>query len=482
MAAVLLSQPAVGAEGPEPVPVGLSGSGELSRRNEKILTRVPAAEFSDAAAARAIAPASRDEMLWAFDFGTHEYYRLRATLVLQSRLAWFYVEEGLELPPGAVDRLAETFSDTVYPAVVDAYGPEIGPGIDENEAITVLLLDIRDPLHDQAAPETYYTGYFDPINERRQEDLDRENSRAKSNEREMLYVDAASPTDPLGVEVQQTLAHELAHLVQWFHDPEDQDWLVEGLSGLAVYLSGLGHPRAHVLAYLEAPDVPMVTWDGTPRDYGKAYLFLLYLHEQAGEADRRWLRRLVANPADGMGSLAASAPFARPIPALLRDFALALHLDDSGLAEGRFGFRSLDLQPGPTTPEAFPVPKVAPLRMRDADRVRLEYGPWSVRVEALDAGRMGLDLELTPFTSVCAGAARRPVEVEEDVQLDCPVGGQPVVWRFHAPPASRLAAPVLVAIANGSDLPTEIVLQVMPTVGPASLVDRLYLPAAFARR
>jgi len=505
---------AAAAPEPRPIPaaVGVSGSLPVARRHASLLASVPGrrtpAAVAEAAAARGREPdallswpvdgltagrvgdrapagvlgAQQDELFWTYDFHLATYYPTRAALAVRSDVARVYVEHGLELPAGAAEALHATFVNMVAPAVRDAYGPEPLPGMDGDPAITVLLLDIRDALYHRHDAPTYFSGYFDPVNQRRQVDLDRAGSAARSNEREMLYVDVAPPSDPHGRVVRQTLAHEMAHLVQWAHGERDADWLVEGLSELAVHLSGLGHPREHVLAFLDAPAASLITWDGHPRDYGKVYLFLLYLYEQVGEGNRHWLRRLVQNQDGGIGALAAELPLDRPLPHALRDFAFALHLDLEREGDGRYGFRSLDLASGPTAPDTFPMPRLNRRTLRDADRGSAEHGPWSFRSEGLDVLSRGFELEMDGFTNVCLGATLVPRARGAPIHVGCTAPGTPIAWRFERPAAGAASTLILLTVTNGNDLPTGSTWSVVPDVGIQSAGGRLHVPLALAPR
>ena len=97
-----------------------------------------------------------------------------------------------------------------------------------------------------------------------------------------------------------TLAHELQHLIHWGHDPDEELWINEGLSGYAEELTGFPEIDPSVVpAFLVNPDIDITSW-GTPAqayNYGSTYLFASFLAERFGEA---LVRGIVAEPENGI--------------------------------------------------------------------------------------------------------------------------------------------------------------------------------------
>jgi hypothetical protein len=339
-----------------------------------------------------------EETFWAWDFTSDTYYEVAARLVHVSPLVWVYVEEGHTLRGRDVVSIATAYEDRIFPTLTSIFGPAPSPGIDGEDAVTLLLMDIRDPYSIGSSP--FISGYFLPVNQYLQSDLDQQMPGHQSNEREMLYVDI-EPTDPGGPVILQTVAHELQHLIHWNHDRSEDAWLNEGLSELAVFLAGLGHPRAHVEAYLDAPGGPLQAWSAEAADYGKVYLFFLYLWERAG--DSRWLGRLVADPAHGMDSVAAHHPEGTALEKVYRDFALALALDGTANGPPQSLFRSITI--GHAAADSFESPKVT---FHGGLPVAVDGSlpPWSFRLDGFTAGPSGADIEMKlPSDSRVCGAA-----------------------------------------------------------------------------
>jgi hypothetical protein len=436
--------------------------------------------------------AGDDEQFWAFDFASHRYYLARATRVHSSAVLNLYVEQGQRVAPPVLAGLAALFEDQVYPRLRNRFGPEPEPGIDGERAITILLLDIRDPYGAGSAPHTLYAGYFDPTNQVAQADLnaDPERSARRSNEREMLYLDV-SPTDPESLAFRQSLAHEFAHLITWNHDPDEVHWLSEGLSELGIYDAGLGHPVQHVEAFLRDPDSSLTTFEDTPRDYGKVYLFLLYLQEQAERAAAsgdttagRWPMTLVQDPGNGLASVQATLPVARPLGELFRDYAVAAQVDDPDLSDGRFGFRSLDLglpADGIRSFRAMAVHTRAQYPLNDAP---VTLAPWSIRADLFVGGRGDVDVIIAAPRDTCAAAVGlrtlgRAAPGTANVQADCTGPDRPALgWAFPDFRTHGRTAAILAVTANASDEPLTLGLSALPPLGSLRWAPEVYLPIA----
>ena len=99
------------------------------------------------------------------------------------------------------------------------------------------------------------------------------------------------------------LTHELQHAVHWAADTDEESWLNEGLSELAV--DAAGHWTPKVADYLRLPGTSLTQWPSGGQlrspSYGGANLFLHYLAEHYG--GDRLIAELVKEPTDGLESV-----------------------------------------------------------------------------------------------------------------------------------------------------------------------------------
>jgi len=280
---------------------------------------------------------------WAYDFKNNSYYQTNATLVRLGNHVAVYVENGLNVAEATLNDIVTQFDNRIYPTLTSTFGSEPNPGIDGDPRITVLLLNIRDAYYYNAG-NTYVAGYFSAVNEYLQSDLDAWfPGQHKSNQREMIYLDA-NPAQPGTASFYFTIAHEFQHLIHWNNDPDEETWVNEGLADLAGYLAGYGHPASHLNAFLNDPNDSLAAWSGTLADYGAAYLYALYLWEKFGGQDT--IRALVAEQANGTAGVDAALA-ARGYGDRFGDtfarWVVANYLDDTSLANGAYGYTSLDL-------------------------------------------------------------------------------------------------------------------------------------------
>ncbi len=417
------------------------------------------------------------QSFWAWDFHEKRFYELWAREVHVSNTLRIYVEDGAVVPGPFLVKLAVAFEDEIGPRLHEAYGFDPQPGIDDDPTVTILLLDIRDALYHNRSADTYVAGYFEPDNEKRQVNLPDDR---RSNEREMVYIDIAGPTDLGGNAVLQRVAHEFSHLILWHHDSDEDNWVSEGLAELAIFISGFGHPEGHVQPYLASPQSSLTYWIGTARDYGKVYLFFLYLHDRFARDDPTWLQRFVAHPANGMDGLRAVLPVGLGPAEVYRDHVLALFLNDPNLGDGQFSFASIDL--GGEYRRA--RPNVHPADTRgDVD---FFLGAWTARVDQWTVRQRGL--AITAGTSVpgstCSGVVATTTNAHglppsPVVSTDCGAGAAQVGWTISAPPAGETTS-AWTLIANVAERPTGGYLSAAEAL-PQTLAYRQFLPLSLRR-
>lgn len=262
-----------------------------------------------------------------------------AVLMAATEHTYFWVEDGLNLDQAAVNQAAQRFEQEYYPPLVNLFGQEWQPGVDNDPHFSVLHLDNLSVGGDEL-------GYFNSGDE-----FPRTFFRT-SNQQEILYLNMRNLT--LGSELYfGTLVHEFQHLVQWYLDANETTWLDEGLSQLAEIYVGL--ETAESVDYLLSPDTPLAAWeqstDAVYAHYGATYLFAVYLWEQLGEAA---VQELARSPANGMAAVDAVLKGFRPQSSLeqfVADWTVANYVDDES-AGPQYHYRTLDLSKPTVTTSA----------------------------------------------------------------------------------------------------------------------------------
>jgi hypothetical protein len=196
-----------------------------------------------------------------------------------------------------------------------------------------------------------------------------------SNEREMFFINLRA-IQPGNSAFDGVLAHEFQHMIHWRQDRNEETWVNEGLSELAVFLNKFAIDRAEG-QYLRRPDLQLTTWAENPRasmpHYGSSYLFMAYFLEQFGE---EMMQAVVAEPANsirGFNNVLQAAGQSKTFDDVFAGFAIANYLNDPDLAEGQWGYRELSFKPATidTYHGRFPLDRQSTVRQYGVDYIEL---------------------------------------------------------------------------------------------------------------
>ena len=254
---------------------------------------------------------------------------IQATLLGITDHAYFWIEEGLDYNHGDVQTMANRLEYDYYDRLVNLFGQEWQPGVDNDPHFSI--------LHLAGKSNASELGYFSSVDEYPQ------TLYSDSNQQEIVYLVMGNLE--LGDDLYfGTLVHELQHLIQWYVDPNESTWLNEGLSQLAEIYVGLD--TATAIDYTHRPETPLNTWDYESDDvdahYSGAYLYSVYLWEQLGETAVQELSR---HPANGLASVQAILQGYAPERSLANftaDWVAANFLDNPD-AGSQFNYKNLDL-------------------------------------------------------------------------------------------------------------------------------------------
>jgi len=255
-----------------------------------------------------------------------------AVLMAVTEHAYFWVDEVLSMDQAAVAAAARRFEDEYYPRLVNLFGQEWQPGVDNDPHFSVLHLSNLNSPTDEL-------GHFNSGDEYPRSFYN------VSNQQEIVYLNMDNLT--LGTDLYfGTLVHEFQHLTQWYVDGNETPWLNEALSQLGELYVGL--ETAESVDYLLAPDTQLNTWDysavNVHAHYAASYLFGVYLWEQLGEAA---IQELARQPANGLASVNAVLEGYRPdrsLEQLVADWMVANYLDEAEAGE-TYHYEQLELRP-----------------------------------------------------------------------------------------------------------------------------------------
>ena len=180
--------------------------------------------------------------------------------------------------------------------------------------------------------------------------------REFSNGHEMFLLNA----DVVDLDEEFTygvLAHEFQHMIHWRIDRNEETWLNEGLSNLAMLINGFSTGRSERI-YLKNPDLQLNDWPSETVDsaahYGASFLFTAYFLDRFGD---QATQALVAHSKNGFASIdqvlleqeISDATTGKILTAddVFRDWAITNYLQNEKIGDGRYGYRNLPSLPQP---------------------------------------------------------------------------------------------------------------------------------------
>lgn len=303
-----------------------------------------------------------------------ERFEIYATLVYKTAHVYMWVEEGASVNESRLQEAADLFEEHTYPTNREFFGSEWTPGVDGDPHLSI--------LHARNLGSTV-AGYFSSP------DAYVRAVREDSNEMEMFYINVDNVN--IGDDFYNgVLAHEFQHMIHWNNDRNEATWLNEGCSELAMELNNRAYPGGHYdvggseYAYLRRPDTQLTSWpEGTAGDaspnYGGAYLFTSYFLDRFGEDATK---ALVAHTENGMDSVDAvlsdNLGLALTHKDIFADWTVANLLDDTAMAEGQYGYTSIDINE-PRIDSTHRIKGASPVEERSSVH---QYGVDYIKIES----------------------------------------------------------------------------------------------------
>lgn len=282
---------------------------------------------------------------WVLNSDREENFIVKAVLQQVTDHAYFWVEEGVNFNPENLSQLADTFEDQIYQTNREFFGSEWSPGVDDDERIHILYAG---ELGKSVA------GFYAPNNEYPPQVFEHSNA----HEIFLFNSDNVRLSDEFTYGV---LAHEFQHMIHWYNDRNEESWLNEGFSEIAMHLNGYGIGGFDYI-YANNPDIQLNFWPGsdesTSPHYGASYLFLMYLMNRFGT---NITRDIVAEQANGLTSIDLVLQRAGIVDPqsgqliqaddVLMDWVTATYLNDPEIYAGKYSYQDLPEAPKLTLTE-----------------------------------------------------------------------------------------------------------------------------------
>ena len=263
---------------------------------------------------------------------TDEQFDIETLLEYKTEHVYMWVEKGVDFDQDDLIEAAERFEASTYPTNRAFFGEEWSPGVDNDPHVSILNAT---NLGNSVAG--YYSSASEFVSP----------ARADSNEMEMFYINVDN-THINGDYYNAVLAHEFQHMIHWHQDRNEETWLNEGFSELAMFLNGMSTGGSD-WAFANAPDTQLNSWPEEPgtagANYGGGYLFTSYFLERFGAEATQALVSHQENGLASVDAVLADLGVDMTHEDIFADWIMANILDDPDAADGRYNYAAIDLFP-----------------------------------------------------------------------------------------------------------------------------------------
>jgi len=241
-----------------------------------------------------------------------------------------------------LEYMLDQFDNNIYPTDTSIFGFPLPRG-DESHKVWTLIFNIRDDAYYNPDADSYVAGYFS-------------SSESMTNNKNIMHIDTYDWENRVGPDAARpylyegTFAHEFQHMIHFDQDPDEPSWVDEACADMAMYMCGYGHPSGHIAYYFSYHEwTPLTFWGNDLPDYGISYLWALYMFEHYGGAE--FFTALVqeqANGIEGVENTLAYFGFTESFDEIFDALTIAMYLDDTKKAGGKYGFDLIDIGSGDT--------------------------------------------------------------------------------------------------------------------------------------
>ena len=276
---------------------------------------------------------------WTTNVDTDFNKKITAYLAYETKDVYLWVEEGVVYDDQEIKDFMTTFSDEIYSTNQEFFGQEWLPGVDNDPHLYILFArDLGEYLLGYASSTD---AFLPEVHE-------------YSNVHEMFAMSADNLTH-LDDEALSVLAHEFQHLIHGYHDANEDTWLNEGFSELAMLLNGYDNGDSDYY-FAQRPDIQLNDWPNNPNatyeHYGSGFLFTTYLLDRFGEETTKSVVAAQSNGLDSIDEVFSEEGLVDPYTGegmtadkLFMDWTIANFMNDDSLLDGRYAYHNLDYLP-----------------------------------------------------------------------------------------------------------------------------------------
>lgn len=308
------------------------------------------------------------ESFWILDSDNNEYIQIKAILRYITPHAYYWVQDKTQYDQNDLIQLADTFESKIYPINREFFGEEWSPGVDHDEHLYILYTSgLGENIAGLYPTENSYVKEVFPF----------------SNEHEIFMIDSSQELNDsytYGV-----LAHEFQHMIHWYRDLNEENWLNEGMADLAIFINGYDVGGFDYL-FAENPDIQLNYWpeDSDEQDahYGASFLFFNYILDRFGENVTKAIVASLQNGFESIDEVFTELQVKDPISNVLytadqifTDWTITNYLLDGFAGDGRFTYHDYDLAPQVSDTEFIKCP------ISSQDRNVSQYGADYIRLK-----------------------------------------------------------------------------------------------------
>ena len=168
--------------------------------------------------------------------------------------------------------LSSEFEYKIYPILTQTFGFEDSPGIDDDSRILVVLHKMEATIGGYMQTEDNYSSQI----------------YSRSNEGQIIYLNADNILFLSSDNLNYHLAHEFMHLITFKQNPNEEVWLNEARAEYTETLLGYekdwvnSNLQRRVQQFLNSTNISLLDWDNANYDYAKVNLLTQYLVEHYG--------------------------------------------------------------------------------------------------------------------------------------------------------------------------------------------------------
>ncbi len=276
---------------------------------------------------------------------------LVGVLQATSNRTLFYLDEnwwdGLSLTDkdrvrSALRSLGSEFDSHIYPKLTDTFGHEAKPGIDNDNAIAILVHPMGKNSGGYFNPRDQYSKLQSPL----------------SNQKEMVYLNSDYVTSSLA---KSFLAHEFVHLISFNQkenllDSKEEVWLNEARAEYAPTLLGYDESfnssnlKSRVGIFLKNPSDSLTEWNSKVQDYGALNLFTQYLVDRYGIEVLVDSLHYKGSGIDSLNHALEKNGYSQKFSDVFTDWTLAVLLNNCSIGQ-KYCFNNPDLEGMKVTPD-----------------------------------------------------------------------------------------------------------------------------------